>query len=207
MEITINISNLSELIDLIRDLAGKINLPTGPVERAVSPAPAAVKPVAVQPAPTVQTAPAVTETPKVLKAFWCDDCKRIANEYLKPAQCKCGNTQMHEAVSMAAAQAALAKKINSTTTVPAPDPVAQTAEPAAVQTVAPQQPSLPTVSKTYTFDDLAAAATKLMRNKGEPARASLKELNSALGIASLKELPVECFGEFAMKLRAMGADI
>jgi hypothetical protein len=200
MEITININNLSELIELIRDLAGKINLPTGPVELAVSPTPAATQPATVQTAPAAQPAPTVTEAPKV-KAFWCDSCHRIVNDRANPGVCKCGCTQMHESVNMKAAQEAINRKT-------APQ-AAQPAAPTVQQAAAPQQPTLPTlptVSKTYTFDDLAAAATKLVRTN--PAvRETLKELNSALGIASLKELTPDCFSEYAMKLREMGADI
>lgn len=208
MEITINITNLDQLIELIRDLAGKIS-PVGPippvipepVTLAADPAPQATQPVVQTTQPTTVTQPAA---PAPIKAFWCDSCHRVAMERANPGVCKCGCTQMHESVSMAAAQAAINKKAT-----PAPAPVTQAAQPAvtpAAQTVMPQQPGLPTVSKTYTFDDLAAAATKLIRTN--PAvRENLKELNSALGIASLKELPAECFGEYAMKLRGMGADI
>ncbi len=202
MEITININNLDQLIELIRDLAGKIS-PVGPippvipepVALAADPAPQATQPVA----PTVQqTAPVVTQTEAPVKAFWCDSCHRIVNDRANPGVCKCGCTQMHESVNMKAAQEAINRKTAPQATQPAAPTVQQAA--------APQQPTLPTVSKSYTFDDLAAAATKLVRTN--PAvRETLKELNSALGIASLKELTPDCFGEYAMKLRNMGADI
>ena len=200
MEITVNITNLSELIQLIRDLAGKINLPTGPVELAVNPTPASTQPATVT-ASTAQPAPAVTEAPKV-KAFWCDSCHRIVNDHANPGACKCGCTLMHESANMKAAQEAVNKK-----SLAKPEGVPVAAAPAAQTTqAAPQQPALPTVSKTYTFDDLAAAATKLVRDK--PAmRENLKNLNAAIGIVSLKELTPDCFGEYAMKLREMGADI
>lgn len=197
MEITININNLSELIELIRDLAGKINLPTGPVELAVNPTPAATQPATVETAPANQPAPVVTEAPKV-KAFWCDSCHRIVNDHANPGVCKCGCTLMHESANMKAAQEAVNKK-----SLAKPENVPVAAAPATQTT---QQPTLPTVSKTYTFDDLAAAATKLVR--ANPAvRENLKNLNSAIGITSLKELTPDCFGEYAMKLREMGADI
>ena len=201
MEITVNITNLSELIELIRDLAGKINLPTGPVELAVNPTPASTQPATVQTAPIAPPAPAVTEAPKV-RAFWCDSCHRIVNDHANPGVCKCGCTLMHESANMKAAQEAVNKK-----SLAKPEGVPVAASPAAQTTqAAPQQPAMPTVSKTYTFDDLAAAATKLVR--ANPAvRENLKNLNSAIGIASLKELTPDCFGEYAMKLREMGADI
>lgn len=146
VNVNININNLSELIELIRDIAVKLS-PTGPMPPVI-------------PEPDV----AQTETP----------------------------------VNMKAAQGAPNRK-----TLPqATQPVAP-----ATQAAAPQQPTLPTISKRYTFDEIAAAATKLVRDKGDPARAALRELNSALGIASLKELTPDCFGEYAMKLRNMGVNI
>lgn len=202
MEITININNLSELIELIRDLAGKINLPTGPVELAVNPTPAATQPAPVQTASTAQPAPAVTEAPKV-KAFWCDSCHRIVNDHANPGVCKCGCTLMHESANMKAAQEAVNKK-----SLAKPENVPVAAAPATQTTqAASQQPTLPTVSKTYTFDDLAAAATKLMRDKGEHARQLLKSLNAALNLTSLKDLDPKNYGDYAVELRRLGADI
>lgn len=202
MEITVNITNLSELIQLIRDLAGKINLPTGPVELAVNPTPASTQPATVETAPANQPTPVVTEAPKV-KAFWCDSCHRIVNDHANPGVCKCGCTLMHESVNMKAAQEAVNKK-----SLAKPENVPVAAAPATQTTqAAPQQPALPTVSKTYTFDDLAAAATKLMRDKGEHARQLLKSLNAALNLTSLKDLDPKNYGDYAVELRRLGADI
>lgn len=47
-----------------------------------------------------------------LKAFWCDSCHRIANEYGRPGTCKCGSNIWHEAANMKTAQEAIAKKSN-----------------------------------------------------------------------------------------------
>lgn len=133
MEINININNLTELIDLIKDIVGKISSP-----KPVNKSDAETKPVGTA-APTPGPSTALT---------------------------------------------------------------AQTA-----QAIKPQQPSLPTASKKYTFEEIATAATKLMRDKGEDTREKLKALNEAFNVVSLKELKPEDYSEYAMKLREMGAEI
>lgn len=143
MEINININNLTELIDLIKDIVGKISSP-----KPVNKSDAETKPVGTA-APTPGPSTALT------------------------AQ-----------------------------TAAAPAAPAQTA-----QAIKPQQPSLPTASKKYTFEEIATAATKLMRDKGEDTREKLKALNEAFNVVSLKELKSEDYSEYAMKLREMGAEI
>jgi rubrerythrin len=59
------------------------------------------------PATTEKTEPA--KPTKKVKAFWCDACFRIVNDYATPAVCKCGQTKFHDAVDMKAAQEAIAK--------------------------------------------------------------------------------------------------
>ncbi len=55
-----------------------------------------------------ETQPEGEKTP--VKAFWCDSCHRIANEYSRPGTCKCGSNIWHEAANMKAAQEAITKK-------------------------------------------------------------------------------------------------
>lgn len=97
-----------------------------------------------------------------------------------------------------------------------PDAV-QTA-PVSTQPVAPVTPTVPTapaaqvapvtpVATTaigYTIDEIATAAMGLM-DKG--MQAELQNLLEAFGVQSLPELPKERYGEFATKLREMGAQI
>lgn len=68
-----------------------------------------------------------------------------------------------------------------------------------------QQPqAVPTSAPTYTFDQLAVAATQLM-DAGRMA--DLQQLLSSFGVQALMELPETQFGAFATKLRELGAKI
>lgn len=100
---------------------------------------------------------------------------------------------------------------------PAPSaPVAPTASPlpittgqAPVQTAptAPIQPPVtpvPTTERTYTLDELANAAMTLM-DKG--MQAQLQELLASYGVEALPALPKNLYGNFAIALRGMGANI
>jgi hypothetical protein len=51
---------------------------------------------------------------KSLKAFWCDSCYKIANDYVCPTVCACGNKKFHEAKNMKSAQEAITKHVNKT---------------------------------------------------------------------------------------------
>ncbi len=77
-------------------------------------------------------------------------------------------------------------------------------------TVRTQEPTteepkaVPTVSKVYTMDELAIAATGLM-DKGKTN--DLMALINSFNIASLVELPQDRYNDFALKLRELGGDI
>lgn len=90
----------------------------------------------------------------------------------------------------------------STTAVPA----VETAPQAPIAEAAPQAPIAPVATTTigYTIDELAAAAMSLM-DKG--MQADLQNLLAAFGVQSLPELTKEKYGEFATRLREMGAQI
>lgn len=68
----------------------------------------------------------------------------------------------------------------------------------------PQLQAVPTSAPTYTFDQLAVAATQLM-DAGRMA--DLQQLLSSFGVQALMELPETQFGAFATKLRELGAKI
>lgn len=78
--------------------------------------------------------------------------------------------------------------------VPVAPPAAPTQAPAAV----------PTAVQTYTLDQLAVAATQLV-DAGR--REELVQLLASFGVPALTALPKELYGEFATRLRAMGAKI
>ncbi len=85
-------------------------------------------------------------------------------------------------------------------------PAVETAPQASIAETAPQAPIAPVATTTigYTIDELAAAAMSLM-DKG--MQADLQNLLVAFGVQSLPELPKEKYGEFATRLREMGAQI
>ncbi|RKO63233.1 hypothetical protein [Caldibacillus debilis] len=101
-------------------------------------------------------------------------------------------------------------------TVPAVAPIAtpnqqQPAEQVTEQSVQQQQPapqeqpkSVPTSTPSYTFDQLAVAATQLV-DAGR--REELVQLLHSFGVQALTALPKEQYGAFATKLREMGAKI
>jgi hypothetical protein len=63
---------------------------------------------------------------------------------------------------------------------------------------------LPTVTQTYTLEQLAVAATPLA-DGGQ--REALVGLLASFGVQALTQLPKEHYGNFATQLRAMGAKI
>ena len=93
----------------------------------------------------------------------------------------------------------------------APAPAAPpTAAPAQAVPVAPQAAptqapaAVPTAVQTYTLNQLAVAATQLV-DAGR--REELVQLLASFGVPALTALPKELYGEFATRLRAMGAKI
>lgn len=66
------------------------------------------------------------------------------------------------------------------------------------------QNPIPTAAPTYTHDQLAVAATQLM-DAGR--QQELVVLLNSFGVQALTMLPKERYGEFATRLRAMGAKI
>lgn len=99
---------------------------------------------------------------------------------------------------------------------PGPTPM-NYATPIAVATLAPQQPTLapvqaapapvatvPAVAQTYTMDQLAVAATQLV-DAGR--RLELVNLLGEFSVQALTALPPEHYGNFATRLRGMGARI
>lgn len=85
-------------------------------------------------------------------------------------------------------------------------PVSVSSVTAPAAEAAPQAPVAPVATTTigYTIDELAAAAMSLM-DKG--MQADLQNLLAAFGVQSLPELSKEKYGEFATRLREMGAQI
>lgn len=88
---------------------------------------------------------------------------------------------------------------------PASEPTAQTAtstQPAAI----PNQPeqAVPTAEPTYTYDQLAVAATSLL-DAGR--KDELMSLLAQFGVQALTELKPEQYGTFATALRQLGARI
>lgn len=68
----------------------------------------------------------------------------------------------------------------------------------------PVQQSVPTVTQTYTLDDLARAAMTLMDAGRQP---DLLQLLGSFGVESLPGLPPAQYGAFATALRGLGAQI
>lgn len=87
-------------------------------------------------------------------------------------------------------------------TVPAAVPIAT---PNKQQPAEQEQPkTVPTSAPSYTFDQLAVAATQLV-DAGR--REELVQLLHSFGVQALTALPKEMYGAFATKLREMGAKI
>ena len=82
--------------------------------------------------------------------------------------------------------------------------VVPTTQVPAASTVSQAAGVVPTVTQTYTSDDLARAAMALMDAGQQPA---LIELLKQFGVAALPELKSEQFGAFATALRGRGAPI
>ena len=90
---------------------------------------------------------------------------------------------------------------------PAPQPAQQYQAPVQQpqQYQAPiQQQVVPTAAQTYTLDQLATAATQL-NDAGR--RAELVNLLNEFQVPALTSLPKEQYGNFATRLRALGAKI
>lgn len=69
-----------------------------------------------------------------------------------------------------------------------------------------QAPVVPTSAPSYTKDQLAAAAGSLIE-KGSEFMQLLRDLLASFGANKLDELPPEKYGEFAVALRSLGAQI
>lgn len=80
---------------------------------------------------------------------------------------------------------------------PAPLPVAK-------EEVAPV--TLPTAAPSYSADDLSSAAVKLVEADGSKQEGLIATIQS-FGVQSIPDIPAERRGEFALKLREMGAEI
>lgn len=88
---------------------------------------------------------------------------------------------------------------------PASEPTAQTAT-SAQPAARPNQPeqAVPTAEPTYTYDQLAVAATSLL-DAGR--KDELMSLLAQFGVQALTELKPEQYGAFATALRQLGARI
>lgn len=83
-----------------------------------------------------------------------------------------------------------------------------TAAPPAEQTkpeVVEQTSTFPTVNIQYTADDLALAGSWCVDNHKGPEVA--KALQEIAGVNKLTDLPQDKYGEFAMRLQALGAKL
>lgn len=83
-------------------------------------------------------------------------------------------------------------------------PVPTTSAPAATPAAPVASPSPEKTEPTYTLEQLSAAAAPLMdAGKITELCAILKDL----GVPSLQQLPTDKYGEFAAKIKALGAQI
>jgi len=84
-----------------------------------------------------------------------------------------------------------------------PTPVTGTPEPAVCEPD-PEPATVPTSTPAFTMEQLAKAGTQIVEaNKKEDL---LKALES-FGVQALSKLPTDRYGEFAAKLRGLGAKI
>ena len=77
-------------------------------------------------------------------------------------------------------------------------------EPPKAETPKAEPPKVPTQEKTYTPDELAKAGVSLL-DKGK--QADLLALLGEFNVAAIPALKPEQYGEFALRLREMGAEI
>jgi len=82
-------------------------------------------------------------------------------------------------------------------------PVTPTVPTAAVPT-APVTPTVPTSAPSFTLDDITKAGVSLM-DMGK--QGELQALLAEFGVVALPALPQDKYGEFANRLRALGAKI
>lgn len=75
---------------------------------------------------------------------------------------------------------------------------------AQADTQTPSATVVPTIAQSYTHDDLAKAAITLMDKGMQP---ELLELLSEFGVQAIPMLPQDSLGQFAVRLREMGANI
>ena len=66
--------------------------------------------------------------------------------------------------------------------------------------------AVPTSAPTYSADDLASAAVALME-KAPERQQEMVELIHGYGVQAIPQIPEEKRGEFAMKLRELGAEL
>lgn len=94
----------------------------------------------------------------------------------------------------------------------APAPVVQTETPAQVPqvaeptTAASVDAAVPTSTVQYSEDDLSRAAVGLIE-KDPGKQATLIELIHSFGVQAIPQVPADKRGEFALRLREMGAEI
>lgn len=81
--------------------------------------------------------------------------------------------------------------------------ITETVTPAVPIAEEPTKPVVPTVSTSYSLDDLSSAAMQLM-DAGK--QSELMALLAEFGVIALPSLPVEQYGAFAVKLRELGAN-
>ena len=74
----------------------------------------------------------------------------------------------------------------------------------AVHEVQKVQAAVPTTAPSYTHDDLAKAAITLMDAGKQP---QLLSLLGEFGVQAVPQLPADKLGDFAFRLREMGAEI
>lgn len=123
-----------------------------------------------------------------------------------------GIYEIAEAVALLGS--AIGAKKNMTNTLKALDEITEKAKSKKEDEITPQKlkeikveeeiPVVPTTTKEYTIDELSRAGAMLM-DMGLMGK--LVEILNSFGVAALTDLPKTKYGEFAMKMRELGADI
>lgn len=106
-----------------------------------------------------------------------------------------------KSVTAEAPKAEVAKVDTGTGTIVGEAPKA---EPPKAEPPKAEAPKVPTQEKTYTPDELAKAGVSLL-DKGK--QADLLALLGEFNVAAIPALKPEQYGEFALRLREMGAEI
>lgn len=103
-------------------------------------------------------------------------------------------------------QAPVAAPMTVPTAMPAEYPrqaPAIPATPAQAASMAAPAP-VPTAAPTYSQEDLMVAAARVMSTAGMPA---MQQLLAQFGVSAITQLAPQRYGEFALRLREMGAQI